>query len=191
MANSLSLLHCIIIFLLKLHWVLNFPPARLMDEGLNILDTKFKINLDKISDTFSHEEILKRGLIKSVTKYFYEKRSGEPMNQVTLTKAISGEYLNVRQLFFDYKQKWYCELSFEVVMLEKLYPAVASVDLDKATRKMPYAHFDAETFEGSNKRIIDLTKEIVDAIEAGDYDQALTKTGQAINSRFLFTLKLG
>lgn len=140
-----------------------FPPAKLISSGLEL----FKNNLDKVSKTFSHEEILFRGLVKSLTKYFAQK--GGLNNKVNASKLNSENYLDLKLLFLDYKNEQYCKIGLEQVIHTKLSPAVILVDLKNRTSKLPHAHFDAEAFKESNQRVINFTNQIVDLIHNGIY----------------------
>lgn len=138
--------------------VQNFPPARLISDGLNL----FKDHLDEVNKTFSHEEILERGLVKSVAKYFAKKQNNTLNNSVGLDDVI-----DLKRLFSDYKNEVYCQIGLEKVLREKLQPAVILVDVKQRTSKLPHAHFDAETFRESNQRVINFTNQIVDLIMNG------------------------
>lgn len=95
----------IMLLLLVASYVDSFPPAKLISNGLNSLSGCLKHDMDEVSGTYSHEDILQRGLVRSVAKYFAQKAG--PHNEVNLSKAISGEYLDLRQLYYDYKHEWY------------------------------------------------------------------------------------
>ncbi|XP_033104553.1 von Willebrand factor A domain-containing protein 7-like isoform X2 [Anneissia japonica] len=60
--------------------------------------------------------------------------------------------------------------------------ANANVDFDKSSKKLPSAHFDAETFEDSNRRLLRLRQEIISAITAGYYKVGREKTGQLFHT---------
>jgi hypothetical protein len=76
-----------------------FIPAKIMSSVLFKLDGRFKNNLGKVSETLVHDEIMKRGLIQSVVKYFYDQPNGTA--KINLDK-MSNEYYDLRNLYFDY-----------------------------------------------------------------------------------------
>lgn len=92
-----------------------FIPAKVMDSVIFKLTSEFDSNLGKVSDSYAHEEIMKRGLIQSVVTYFHEQPSGS--ERVNLSKI--EEYYDLRKLYYDYYGKFLtsCEINcfFEVL----------------------------------------------------------------------------
>ena len=88
----------LLLFLFYLHSIRCFLP-QILETDLSIVSKI--VNLDKVSESLSHEEILRRGLIHSVAKYFNEKSS----KRINLTKLDNGEYYNLNKLleFFNCK----------------------------------------------------------------------------------------
>ena len=76
----------------------SFVPASVMESVLFKLEGRFKGNLGKVSESFTHDEIIKEGVIQAVVKYFYDQN--RPGSKVNLTKQ--NDYLDVRRLYYDY-----------------------------------------------------------------------------------------
>ena len=68
----------------------NFIPAKILDEVINKLDSTLSFDFGKVNPTLTHEEILRRGIIKSVANYFYAKENGS----ILIDKSkVDNEYL--------------------------------------------------------------------------------------------------
>lgn len=61
-------------------------------------------------------------------------------------------------------------------------PAVASIDFLSATKDLPYAHFDAETFIESNDRVMYFTSQIKYDLRNSNYKDARKKSGQILHT---------
>ena len=64
---------------------------------------------------------------------------------------------DISKLYSDYYGKKICkskDLPLNKLIDKRFKPAVASVDFYKKTKDLPYAHFDAETFNKSNHLLI-------------------------------------
>lgn len=114
-----------------------------------------QIDFGEVSPTFCHEEIIKRGIVRSVAKYLREQNT-------TGSKRLRNRHENYmethyfkdpKHMYHDYYNKWVCDLDLEVLIKLDFQPMVAVVDLDANTKDLPYAHFDAETFKESNERV--------------------------------------
>ncbi|XP_071954218.1 von Willebrand factor A domain-containing protein 7-like [Antedon mediterranea] len=57
-----------------------------------------------------------------------------------------------------------------------------NVDFDESSKKLPSAHFDAETFIESNNRLLRLRQEAIISIKAKNYKEARRKTGQLFHT---------
>ena len=79
----------------------SFVPATVMESVLFKLEGRFEGNLGKVSETFTHDEIIKEGVIQAVVKYLLDQN--RPGSKVNLTKT--NEYLDIRKLYFDYYGK--------------------------------------------------------------------------------------
>ncbi len=126
----------------------NFIPAKILDEVINKLDSTLSFDFGKVNPTLTHEEILRRGIIKSIANYFYAKENGS----ILIDKSkVANEYLNINRIYIDYYGKGFCNLPINRLLKYELLPNVAIVDLDSKTKDLPYAHFDAETFIQAQK----------------------------------------
>ena len=76
----------------------SFVPAEILSSVLFKLEGRFRGNLGRVSDSYTHDEITKEGLIQSVVKYFYEQPGGS--KKINLTKM--NDYYDLRKLYFDY-----------------------------------------------------------------------------------------
>jgi hypothetical protein len=154
-----------------------FVPARLMDYAISKVNKV--INFTQASATITHEEIIKRGIIRSAAKYFYDqsKLNGSTA-KINLTKLDTGEYYNLKNLYYDYYGTWFCTIDLENLIITSFQPSVASVDFDRSSKDLPYAHFDAETFQQSNNRVIQFTNDIFSALSRQDYETARRLTGE-------------
>ena len=54
--------------------------------------------------------------------------------------------------------------------------------MDKDTKSLPYAHFDAETFQQSNERVMNFTQKIYGFFEVMDYDNAREYSGKILHT---------
>lgn len=79
-----------------------FIPAKLMESVIYKLTSEFDSSLGKVSESLVHDEIMKRGLIQSVVKYFHEQPSGS--QRVDLAKV--EEYYDLKKLYYDYYGKF-------------------------------------------------------------------------------------
>ena len=79
----------------------SFVPASVMSQVLYKLDGRFKGNLGRVSDSLTHDEIVKRGLIQSVANYMKD----QPNSKINMSKIDTGEYYDVRKLYFDFYGK--------------------------------------------------------------------------------------
>lgn len=157
-----------------------FFPYSYLDNLLSLIDASFKFDLGETSKTLTHEDILKQGLVRSVTKYFYEQKP-DGLNKINLSKA-NKEYLDLKNLYHDFYGKRYCDINLEDIIKNDLFPNVAIVDLDLKTRKLPFAHFDAEAFRGSNLRVINFKEKIFESIGSKKYEEARKLTGQVLHT---------
>lgn len=109
----------------------------------------------EVSKTLCHEDIIKRGIIRSVAKYLREQKEPGAMRIRNRHSDYmeSHYYKDPKHLYHDYYNKWICELDLEILIKLDFKPNVAVVDFEANTKDLPYAHFDAETFKESNERV--------------------------------------
>jgi hypothetical protein len=149
-----------------------FTPTKNMKLLSQFLDYEFDEHKTN-SETFTHEDILRRGLARSIAKYFRarqaESKLSEPRTTVDLAKSDDIYAKNINELYKDYmsdqdyKLITECDLELENV-ISVLSNWVQSVDFDEATKDLPYAHFDANTFVESNRHVAKLMKNIIEQI---------------------------
>jgi hypothetical protein len=138
------------------------------------------INFAQASSTLTHEEIMKRGVIQSVAKYFYDQQllnNGSSAN-VNLSRLDNGEYYDLKNLYKDYYGVWLCTIDLQTLIVTEFQPNVAIVDFSSSTKDLPYAHFDAETFAQSNDRVIQFQNMILSNLSAKNYQVARQLAGQ-------------
>lgn len=157
----------------------SFVPASVMREVLYKLDGRFEGNLGKVSESLTHDEILKRGVIQSVVNFLHDQPGGA--YKINLTKM--NEYYDVRKLYFDYYGKGLCNNDIPFFgVVEDMQAAAASVDFSSSTKDLPYAHFDAEKFRESNARVIEFIRRVNFDVEYNDFEEARQKSGQILHT---------
>jgi hypothetical protein len=175
------MLKILTIILILSNVALCFLP-QILEDDLNIVNKL--INLNQISDSISHEEILRRGLIHSVAKYFFEKSSSQITKKIDMIKLNRTQYYNSNDLFKDYygvDGKAVC-IKFEILLKTEFLPNVIIVDFDPNTRDLPYAHCDGETLLKTNERILKMKQQIYDSLSAKHYSKARKLTAQVLHT---------
>jgi hypothetical protein len=157
----------------------SFVPASLIDNVFSKVDKVFLKTLDISGETITHDDITKFGVIQSIVQYFYNQTNGSAL--VNLTKS-TNEYYDLTNLYQDYYGLRFCDLEVKKLIRYSLRQYVAQVDLDSDTKDMPFAHFDAETFIQSNKRVINLINQMFSYLEAKDYKKALKLSGNVLHT---------
>lgn len=150
----------------------------LFDNFLNKLDKSY--DYGKVSESFTHEEIIKRGTIRTVVKYFYDQMNDG--SKIDISKKDTDYYYNLVNLYNDYYGMNYDQIDLNNTIEIYLKPNVAIVDQDPATSNLPYAHFDAEEMYKSNERVMNLTNKVYELINAKDYISALNVSAQALHT---------
>ncbi|RNA41114.1 von Willebrand factor A domain-containing 7 [Brachionus plicatilis] len=156
-----------------------FVPGKIIDYVISESSTNAGQDIGRISETITHEQILERGLGKSITKFFYDQTDGP--NRINLTK-ITNHYQDIRNIYADYYGKTVCTPKVSDIITVLLGPNVALVDLDPLTKDLPYAHFDAEKFNESNTRVMNFTNFIYFYLDLKDYEKALELSGQIMHT---------
>jgi hypothetical protein len=174
----MDFIYLIVVLLLAIHSTRSFMPAKIIDKVIDKIDGPLKLDLGNVSKTYVHDEIVKLGLTRSIVKYFYEQPNGS--RRVNMSK-IRNEYLDLRNLYRDYYGAWVCDLPVAAT-IKVLQVNVASVDLDPTTKNFPHAHFDAETFNQSNSRVIEFTNRINDLLANKRYQEAVILSGQILHT---------
>lgn len=151
----------------------SFFPVTSETRGINLLARLNGYNVAKLSETLTHEEILRRGVLRSVAKYFNDQNR----RNSSIVMDVS-----IRYLYKMHYGKWYCHIELDNILKTILEPNVGIVDSDPATKTNPTAHFDAETFVNSNSRVMNYTALIYDHLGAKDYDRARVLTGRILHT---------
>jgi len=147
-------------------------------EATNLLYEKTPFGY--VSQTLTHEEIIKRGIIRSVAKFFHEQPHGK--DKIDL-KAIETEYYSsIKRLYSDYYGKFFCKIPLEWLIKNIFQKMVVNVDTNEDTKDLPYAHFDADTFLLSNDRVIEYKKVIGEELSRKNYRKAAEITGVILHS---------
>ena len=169
---KLLIYHFIILLLIKTNFC--FIPVRLMEKSLSAANVL--VNFGKVSETLTHEDIVRRGVIQSAAKYFYDKSNQS--KRINLTKLDTGEYYDLKVLYKDYYNVTLCKIMLDDLLLNEIQPNVAIVDFNPETKDLPFAHFDAETFTKSNDRVIEFTNNIYSFLSKKDYATVRRLSGQ-------------
>lgn len=168
----------------------SFTPSK----NLQILTEFIDHELEKstsVSKTLTHMDILKKGLVRSVAKYFGEKQENKkikiPKRSIELNKT-DVYFNNLNELYRDYlgDQEYElissCSLGLNDV-INLMAKAVAAVDSDPTLKDLPWAHFDANTFIESNSYVSNLITTILhDVLVEKKFDRARIKIGQALHT---------
>lgn len=175
------ILASIFLILASLSTINCFVPAKLLDVLFQKLDTKAHMNMGIVSASLSHDEITRRGLIRSVARYLHDQRGGE--NKIQLDNM--DRYLNNLNLLYSDSnggRRSSRPIELEFLLNTEILPYVTLVDVESSTRDMPYAHFDAETLAQSNRRVIEMTARVQAAVRARNMAQARKLAGQVLHT---------
>lgn len=161
-----------------------FIPSQIINSIVENIDKSNNgLDFGQVSESYSHEEILRRGLIRSVARFFHDQPNGS--EKVNLTD-MERYFKDISQLYRDY----YCsslisligDIRLSVLLETVLQPQVAAVDLNQETKHLPLAHFDGERLEASNRRVIKFMKKIDKALSKSDYSTARQLSGQVLHT---------
>lgn len=166
-------------YLIVIKNCLCFIPAVLLENVFLTLQMKLFKDAQEFTETVTHDDIIKMGIVHSITEYFYNQPNGTLL--VNRTKA-DYEYNDIRNLYFDYYGVWMCDLDIDRLIKLIFKPNVVLPDLNPKTKDLPYAHFDAEKFIESNNRVMNFTSRINSALDDGDYFTAQVLSGQILHT---------
>lgn len=108
-----------------------FVPSVIIDSLITTIDKKTMLDLGQVSDSYSHDTILRRGVIRSVARYFYSQTDGK--KKVNLKKL--GVYeKDIYKLYEDYFGRKVAVIQLDLLLKLEMEPNVASVDLDSDTK---------------------------------------------------------
>lgn len=141
-----------------------FIPNKFVDSLANHLNRE--LDLEQASETLTHGEITKRGIIKSIAKFLKEQNGGSQRIKMNRMKFYLDD---IRNLYRDFYAKWLQNLEIDNLIESSFRINVAMVDFDERFKDLPQAHFDANKFQESNQRVIDLSSTILTAILRKDY----------------------
>ncbi len=80
-----------------------FFANSVVEKILYRFEGRFKGGFGKVSESFTHDELIKEGVIQAVVKYLYDQN--RPGSKVNLTKI--NDYYDVRNLYYDYYGKYF------------------------------------------------------------------------------------
>jgi hypothetical protein len=140
---------------------------------------------DQLGPTLTHEEILKRGILRSVVKHFRESSPEFKSKLLDTQNDDDADNLNIRNLYFKLTGRRLCYIELDYLIETVFKPNIAIIDLASKTKDLPWAHFDAESFYDSNERVIQFRKRIISAIKKDDdrnFDLARQLTAQILHT---------
>lgn len=155
-----------------------FVPASLISSTIMVIDRLFFGAFGEVSESRTHEEIIRKGIIQSAVQFFYDQNGSSLVN---LTKK-SDEYYDLPRLYFDYYNRSICSPALSSLLTVTFSTNVARVDLSSSTKDLPYAHFDAEAFTESNQLVINMTERIYAALNTSDFATARELSGQVMHT---------
>lgn len=113
--------------------VFGFIPAGAIEYIIKKGDKKLKMNFGQVSETLVHEDIIKRGIVRSVAKYLSDQKGPQSL-RIRHRHMESHYYEDPRHLYHDYYQKWICNLDLNYLVTFEFQPMVAVVDFDAHTK---------------------------------------------------------
>lgn len=110
------------------------------------------------NEGITHTEISQLGFIRSLAQYFLDTKNGSNINVDELKREHT-----IDELFQIIHPAWNSEQlklnTFPLkITVDKIQVQNALVDLEPETKDLPTAHFDAESFVTSNRRVMNLRK---------------------------------
>ena len=136
-----KLIYCCLIISILLRSTRAFVPDDLIANALNVSNSFLNDLLGFVSESYTHEKILKLGLIRSVSKYFRETLP-DGHQRINLNRTDT-DYQIVSRLFYDAYDEYYCHIPLET-SIKEMQKNVVNVDMHDNTKDYPPAHFDAE-----------------------------------------------
>lgn len=157
-----------------------FVPLKVISSALlEFENLRPRYDFGQVSDTITHEEITRRGLIRSLVHFFY----AQPGGQSTIQINNMNRYFNdLSRLYEDYYGRKVVHSELAVIIKTELEAQTAVVDIDLSVKDLPYAHFDAEMFLESNQRVMDFQAQINAALIQSDYVLARKLSGQILHT---------
>lgn len=154
-----------------------FVPLSIENQLLSIFNKNNVLN--KASETITHEEIIRIGILKSVIKYLSEQ---DQFSHINVPEFDLSKKTITDDIYYEFYKRHFCLIGLNPLLKEKFQKNVAIVDFDRNTRNFPYAHFDSEALIESNRRVIDFTEQILDSLHTKDYNTARKLSGQILHT---------
>lgn len=108
-----------------------FVPANVINELIEAINKETRLDLGVTSDSESHDNILRRGVIRSVARYFYDQPGGN--KKIKINKLDKYED-DIYALYSDYYGRKPLVIELNVLLNIEMEPNVASVDFDSDTK---------------------------------------------------------
>ena len=108
-----------------------FVPAKVINELIEAIDKETKLVLGVTSDSESHDHILRRGVIRSVARYFFDQPGGS--KKIKINKLDKYED-DIYKLYSDYYGRKPLVIELNILLNIEMEPNVASVDFDSDTK---------------------------------------------------------
>lgn len=108
-----------------------FVPRVIINALLEAVDEQTILDFGKTSDSYSHDEILTRGVIRSVARYFYDKPDGKKKIKINKLERYEED---ISKLYEDYYGRKILLIELEQLLKYEMEPKVASVDFDSDTK---------------------------------------------------------
>jgi len=175
-----QILYGIILLSIQILYATCFVPSKIHEKLITSIEPAQEKRLDVISQTLTHEDIIKKGLIKSVVKYFHDI-DRNATNSINMTK-IGNEYESVDAIYEDFYGKKFCFVNLAHLIEEEFEQTVGMIDFDPKTKNLAEAHFDSEALMESNTRVMRLSTKIIDLIHDKEYKLARELTGKVLHT---------
>lgn len=104
-----------------------FVPAVIINKLVEIVDKETMLDFGKASQSYSHDSILRRGIIRSVARYFYDQPSGN--RRINLNNLESYQD-DICQLYQDYYGRKIFFIELNLLLELEMEPNVAIFDFD-------------------------------------------------------------
>jgi hypothetical protein len=175
-----------------------FTPSKDLQYLVELLNSQlntYEINENDLfeTNTLTHIDILKKGYIGSLIKYFKELKNFDKLSRQVDSKKLETYFNDIDELFKDYyndsnfNSYLKCNYKFNKV-IQLLSDSIANVDLDPKLKDLPHAHFDADLILESNKYLADLIEQTYYKILSnsrntnGVNEEALNRIGQTLHT---------
>lgn len=176
-----------------------FTPSKDLQYLVELLNSQLnsQINENDLleTNTLTHIDILKKGYIGSLIKYFKELKhmNATKSNRQVDSKKLEIYFNDIDELFRDYyddsnfNSYMKCNYKFNKVF-QSLSESIANVDFDHELKDLPHAHFDGDLILESNKYLADLIEKTYYYILSSSHninginEDALKRIGQTLHT---------